>query len=901
MTPERWRQINDLWDAALGLEPQQWAAFLDGACAGDDALRAEVESLLAAHQQAESFSEVPPSTAAEDLLADERARSRSQGIGFYQVIGEIGHGGMGDVYLAQDTRLGRRVALKLLPAQCVGDEERVRRFEREARAASALNHPNIITVYETGKVGEIRFIATEFIEGETLRARMTKAGMGTLEVLDVAIQVAEALDAAHRVDIVHRDIKPENIMLRPDGYVKVLDFGIAKLTRPHAPETEAPPVTGSGILLGTLSYMSPEQAQGLAVDARTDIFSLGVMLYEMLAGRKPFEAESGVEVLVAILTKEPPPLAGVAPAAPRELQHIINKALRKEREERYQTIHDLLLDLKYLREDLEFEARLERSASPEAASPAAAVRDSRAAGATTVPATAPGHAVTRLRAPATTPIIAPAIKPGRRAKALAVGLLLLLMAGSVYFFYTVERGKAQITSLAVLPFINVSNDPNTEYLSDGISESLINRLSQLAQLKVIARSSAFKYKGKDVDLQEIGDALGVQAVVTGRIVAQNDHFQISAELVNVRDKTQMWGAQYNRKAADLQAVQEEIVHNISDKLRLRLTGLQEWQLTKRATQNPEAYQLYLNGLYYGRKGGGDDLKKALDYFHQAIVLDPDFAQAYANIVVVYTNLAASSLLDPQEAMPKAKAAGRQALELDETLAEAHAAMAIIKNSEWDWPGAESEHQRALELNPNLAAARSNYANYLSRVGRVAEALTQIKQAQDLDPLRLNFRYSEGRILLWARRYDEAIQKLQEIIALQPDFGPAHEDLGYCYDAKGLYTQAIAEYQKVISLDKTTSVQTFLGYAQAMSGNRRDALAILKELNAASEYVSPAELAILYAGLGDKEKALASLESAYAAHDLQLQYLKVEPHYDSLRSDARFTALLRRVGLAAVGD
>jgi serine/threonine protein kinase/Flp pilus assembly protein TadD len=899
MTPERWQQINRLWDAALELEGDERSVFLAAACAGDEALRAEVESLLAAHQQANSFIETPPSEAAEDLIADGRARLISHGIGPYQVMSELGRGGMGEVYLARDTRLGRHVALKLLPAEFTRDEDRVRRFEQEARATSALNHPNILTVYEIGKVDDVRFIATEFIEGETLSHRLARASLELREVLDIAMQTAGALAAAHQVGIVHRDIKPENIMLRPDGYVKVLDFGIAKLIQREALpiEPEAPAITSAGMLLGTISYMSPEQAQGLPVDARTDIFSLGVVLYEMVAGHKPFAGESSAEVLVAILDREPPPLARFRQEAPRELQQVVNQALRKNREARYQTINDLLIDLKQLRDELEFNARLGRPASPNSASRAAAAMGIEAALTTIVQSTVRSHAAPTALTPSTTASLIGAIKPHKRGAAFVIMALLLSLAGLSYFFYSAKRAKAQLESVAVLPFVNVSNDPNMEYLSDGISESLINRLSPLPQLKVIARTSTLKYKHKEIEPQVVAKELGVQAIVTGRVLLHNDNLQISVELMNAEDKMQLWGEQYNRKAADLQAVQEEIARKISEKLRLRLTGLQEQQLTKRATQNPEAYQLYLSAIYLGRKGGNEDLKKALGYFNQATVLDPNFAQAYANMVVIYINLAANSVFDPKEAMPKAKAAAQKALELDGTLAEAHAALAIIKINEWDWTGAESEYRQALELNPNLAAARSNYANYLSIMGRDAEALGEIKRAQDIDPARLNFRYIEGRILLWARRYDEAIQTLQNIIALQPDFGPAHEDLGYCYDAKGLYAEAIATYQKLISVDKTPSLQVFLGYALAMSGNRKEALALLNELKATKEYVSPAELAILYAGLGDKERALEALEKAYAAHDLQLQYLKVEPRYDSLRSDRRFIDLLRRVGFA----
>jgi TolB-like protein/DNA-binding winged helix-turn-helix (wHTH) protein/Flp pilus assembly protein TadD len=483
--------------------------------------------------------------------------------------------------------------------------------------------------------------------------------------------------------------------------------------------------------------------------------------------------------------------------------------------------------------------------------------------------------------------------------AVALSVLLLGAVGLGYWFFAGRLSNStQITSVAVLPFLNESGDPNTEYLSDGISESLINSLSQLPQLKVIARGSSFMYKGKQIDPQEVANALGVQGIVTGRIVQRADNLLISVELVNARDKTQMWGGQYNRKAADLQGVQEEIARTISEKLRLRLTGAQEQQLTKRATQNPQAYQLYLNGFFYLRKGAKfEDARKALDYFNQAVALDPDFALAWVGVARTYRFFAGNSLLDPKEALIKAKAAVRRALELDQTLAAAHWVMAGIKQNEWDWAGAEGEYKRAIELNPNLADAHFRYAEYLSMIGRHTEALAEIKRAEELDPLRDSVRAREADTLFLARRYDEAIEILQNAIKLTPESIGAHFTLGYTYAAKGMSERAINEFQKVISIQgETTTGLCYLGYALAMSGKRSEARAILDKLKTTKEYVSPTELAVLYVGLGDNDGAIASLEKAYAAHDLQLQTLKVDPGLDRLRSDPRFQNLVRKVGL-----
>jgi TolB-like protein/predicted Zn-dependent protease len=487
------------------------------------------------------------------------------------------------------------------------------------------------------------------------------------------------------------------------------------------------------------------------------------------------------------------------------------------------------------------------------------------------------------------------IEHHKRGALLVLAVLVVAIAGLAFYF--ARSGKAAINSVAVLPFVNVTEDPNAEYLSDGISESLINSLSQLPQLKVIARSSTFKYKGKEFDPEGVAKALGVQAIVTGRITQRGADLQISVELVNALDKTQMWGEQYNRRATDLQAVQAEVARTISEKLRLRLTGAQEQRITKRATENPQAYELYLTGLFYQRKGGIENTRKSLDYFNQAVALDPNFALAFARMTPNYLNLVRFSALDPKEALPKAKAAALKALELDETLADAHNGLANVRRYEWDWSGAENEYKRAIELDPNHAAAHSSYAAHLLNFGRLTEALAENKRAEELDPLTIGLKVIEAGVSLYARRYDEAIPALENVIKLQPNGSNAHLFLGFAYEAKGMYADAINEYQRTISIDgETTSYLIYLGHAYAMSGKRDEALAILNKLKATKEYVSPADLAILYAALGDKEAAFQSLERAYSAHDLQMQYLKVLPHYDPLRSDPRFADLMRRVGL-----
>jgi serine/threonine protein kinase/tetratricopeptide (TPR) repeat protein len=817
-------------------------------------------------------------------------------LGRYEVRTQIGAGGMGEVYLAQDVTLRRSVALKLLPAEFTKNEDRLRRFEQEACTASGLNHPNILTIHEIGSEGEAHFIATEFIDGESLRQHMTRAEIKLREMLDIVIQVASALTAAHEAGIVHRDIKPENIMVRRDGYVKVLDFGLAKLVERQAADSEAATMvnTDPGVVMGTASYMSPEQARGIDVDARTDIWSLGVVIYEMMAGRVPFEGTTTGDMIGSILgERNAPPLARFARDVPLELERIVTKALTKERDERYQSARDLLIDLKRLKQQLDVEAEIERTAAPEFRAGTTGVSGRSAAVETASPPTAVSTSNAEY--------IAGEIKRHKLGVGIAGVVLLAIIAGITYFGYFTRDsgpGRKAITSIAVLPLVNASNNPDADYLSDGISESLINSLSQLPQLKVIARSSSFKFKGKEVNPEEVAKALAVEAIVTGRVIQLGDQLQISAELVDTRDQTQLWGEQYTRKASDLLAVQAEISREIAERLRLKLTNTEQQQLAKRSTSNPEAYELLLKGRFFNNKVGGTaESMKAVEYYTQAITADPTYALAYAELATVYIALSVNSLLDPKEMMPKAQAAAQKALELDENLPQAHSALARVKQHAWDWTGAEREYKRAIELNPSSAGAHLRYSSLLSVTGRHEQALAEARLARQLDPLSPGINLRIGVALLYRREYDQSIEQLKNTLELNRNFINTHVWLGYAYAAKGQYAEAIAEYKEAVKLgEDSTSTPIYLGYALAMSGKRSEALAIRDEMQRTNKYISPAELAILYAGLGEKEQALAALERAYTARDLQLQFLNVEPHYDSLRSDPRFTDIVRRVGL-----
>jgi serine/threonine-protein kinase len=819
---------------------------------------------------------------------------------------------MGEVYLAQDTALGRKVALKLLPAHFTGDAARLRRFEQEARAASALNHPNIVTIYEIGHADSVSFIAAEFVEGEPLSELLARGPLGLLEAVGVASQVAGALAAAHAKGIVHRDIKPENIMVLKESYsphggrhVKVLDFGVAKLLEQPA-DSEATTrmlvKTDRGVIVGTTPYMSPEQARGLEVDGRTDIWSLGVVLYEMIEGRPPFEGETTSDVIAAILKTEPLPLTRYGPDVPAELERIVTKALRKDKEERYQAAKDLGLDLESLKQRLEFEAELERAGTQEGRDTEAG--RAAAGGAATVgtarPAAARTGAAGDIHTTSRAEYFVGEIKRHKRATLLILAAIVAAITTVAYFAYSryfATSGRAGIRSIAVLPFANESGNPDAEYLSDGVSESLINSLSQLPGVKVIARSSSFRYKGKDADPQEVANALGVEAILTGRVVQRGDNILISVEMVDARDRTQMWGEQYNRKASDLLAVQSEISREIAEAMRLRLTAGERQQLAKRETVNPQAYELLLKGRFYWSKGGTENNNKAVEYFQQAIAVDPNYALAYAELSYGYDILVSVSELDPKEFRPKAEAAAYRALELDDSLPEAHLALASNKLSAWDWAVAEREYKRAIELNPNLARAHSAYSLYLSIWGRHDEAIAEAKRARELDPISLPANALLGYAYGFARRTDLAIEAYKKGLELNQNSPILHVHLGYAYAAKGQYPEAIAAFQEGIKLgDTSPDTQIYLGAAYAHAGEREKARAILKRLETGKEYVSPGALADLYAALGEREQALAALERAYAAHDAQLLFLRVDPHLDPLRPDPRFQDLMRRVGL-----
>jgi serine/threonine protein kinase/Flp pilus assembly protein TadD len=906
MTPEKYEQLTELFHAALEVGSDQRAAFLLEVCAGDAELRRELDSLLAAHEQGAHTAKSPADIAAglyqaqqeqgaASGVAREGALAPHTRLDRYEIRSLLGKGGMGEVYLAQDTRMPRNVALKILPAALAQDAGRIRRFVQEAKAASALNHPNILTIYEDGEFENLKYIASEYVEGETLSERLLREPLNLKGALDVAVQIASALQAAHAAGIVHRDIKPDNVMIRPDGVVKLLDFGIAKLTEQKIGFSDAEAATAikartsPGVIIGTAAYMSPEQARGKAVDARSDIFSFGLVLYEMVTGKRAFAGENAMDVISSILQKEPVPLRRLVPDVPHEIERIVGKALRKDCEERYQTAKDLLIDLKDAQQELVFQHKLERGAVPYREQAETQII----------------NALTN-DSPQTTSNAQYLAAKITNHKLAAIAALLALTVGIAALYYF-TRGNVSnkltnndtIDSIAVLPLINAAQDPNAEYLSDGITESLINRLSQLSGLKVMSSSSVARYKGKEQDAQKIGNELSVRAVLTGNVKQIGDQLVINVSLDGAKDNRHIWGEQYVRKFADVLAIQNEIAQEVSTNLRLQLTGADKQQLAKRYTDNVAAYQLYLKGMYEWNKHTQEDLQKSIQYFNQAIELDPNYALAYVGLCASYGVLG-NNYLPPNEAYPKAKAYAAKALALDATLAEAHSSMGANRlYYDWNWAEAQSEFKRAQTLDPNNAGAHHLYADSLEIMGRFDETKVERKRALELDSLSPIFNMAAGATFYFARQNDEAIAQYQKTIDLEPRFVDTYFYLGQAYEQKKLYAQAIAAYQKGISqAERSPFLIAALGHAYALSGDRDKANKALDELREMSRrsYVSPYLFAVVYVGLGDKEQAFASLDKAVQDRSFFLIWLKVEPLFDPLRADPRFQDLLQRIGL-----
>ncbi len=906
MKPERWQQIEQLYHAALDHKVSGRNAFLNQACDGDADLRKEVESLIASHEQAGNFIAESALKVTAKVLAEEQTESLvGTMLSHYRIESLLGVGGMGEVYLAEDTKLGRKVALKLLPITFTRDAEPLRRFEQEARAASALNHPNILTIYEIGQADGHHYAATEFIAGETLREHVRSKRVPIEEALDIAGQIASALAAAHEAGIVHRDIKPENIMVRRDGFVKVLDFGLAKLIPNEVKAADSAATekvklnTYPGMVLGTVQYMSPEQAAGQDVDSRTDIWSLGVVLYETICGRTPFVGPTPSHTIVSILEDEAAPLRS---DVPEEVEEIVNKALRKNKEERYGTASELARELKSLRQELLVEARLRSTHSQDAgnreigqSAQQTDLEKSRDA--------AKGAEIAQAGAISSAEYLITGIKRHKQA-AIAAAVMILVITTLAYALYF-ERGRGNVApsgeaidSLAVLPFVNTSGDTNSEHLADGISDSVINSLSGLPNLRVISLNAVLSYKGRQSDPQTVGRALKVRAVLMGRMTERGDDLTIRAELVDVRDNSRLWGEQYDRKRSELLSVQEEIARKISEGLRLRLSVEQKKQLEKRSTQNSEAHFLYSLGRHNQYKNTRKGFETSVEYYEQAIDTDPKYALAYVGLASALQELVYRGLALPKEALRKAEWAALKAVELDETLSEAHNVLAIAKTSHKDWAGVGKEFERALELDPNSLEANWHYARYLQLFGR-EDALVYGKRAAELDVTGLKPAFL-GFLYMRQRQYDDAIEVYLKALKTAPNRAHPHFLLGEVYLAKRMYKEGLAELQKAVALDNTPERwdrQPMLAYAYAVTGKPQEALKILAEQKqlAKQGYIASYNFAIIYTGLGDKDRAFEYLNKAFD-EGTDLINLPTRPMFDDLRSDPRYADLLRRMNL-----
>jgi serine/threonine-protein kinase len=829
---------------------------------------------------------------------------------------------MGEVYLAEDSRLGRKLALKILPEQFTQDAERVKRFEQEARAASALNHPNIITIYEIGHDGSRHYLATEFIEGETLRSRMNVRRLTVDEAVEIALQIAAALQAAHAAGIAHRDIKPENIMLRPDGYVKVLDFGLAKLTEQTSSETqdlEAPTrsllETQPGLVIGTVAYMSPEQARGQRVDGRTDLFSLGVVLYEMIAGKRPFGGPTVSDMIASLLASTPARLSEHLPTAPIELEQIINRMLAKNRDERFQSAQEAIAALKRVKSRREQASEADETrrldSPPELfVAPASlhseptppATRYNTQLSESAVPQTSyETNVIPIARSEAQTMSAArPVVQATSRRRWLLPALIVLALAvAGAFVAQWLVRGPSRIDSIAVLPFVNESNDPDADYLSEGIMEGVINSLSQWPELGVSARNSVIRYRGQEADARAVGRELEVEAVLLGRIVRRGKDLTINAELVNARNGRQIWGERFVRKIDDLMAVQEEIAQKITGKLQFRLNDEAAKSLATAKPQNPEAYDLYLKGRYFWNKGSAEDKHKADEYFEAAFAKDPSYALAAAGCAACHA--AGADREPPAKSMTKAKMVALIALKKNDKLAEPHLTLAGVNlRYDWNFGDAEREFKRAIELEPKNAAARLEYAEFLALMGRRNEALNELNVARRLDPRSLPVNQAFGKLAYYSNDYRDAVKHLRDTLLLDDNFAPAHTGLGLAYEQQGQTQDAVLEFMRARMLS-AENPERLTALKAAFAGKGREAfwgeyLAQLKE-ESKTHYIPSSAIAAVQVRLGQHEHALQSLEKAVGEKDGGLVELKVEPVFNPLRPNSKFNEVLRRVGLA----
>ncbi len=857
MNAQHWEKVKGLFDAVVGLAPPERKRFLVKSCGADEDLRREVENLLDSFEDSDSFLENPAAEDFTELIAESPEKIVAGKIfGHYEIVRQIGAGGMGEVYLARDTKLDRRVAVKILNEKFSRHESNLNRFVAEAKAASALNHPNILIIHEIGATDDVNFIISEFVEGRTLREIISEASLQLAETLDIAVQIANALVAAHYANIVHRDIKPENIIVRPDGFVKILDFGLAKLIEQKNAGFEATTVkqneTAEGVVLGTVNYMSPEQAKGERIDAATDIFSAGAVIYEMIAGRAPFAGNSMSETFANLINAEPPPLSRFAADLPDEMQRIVVKTLRKNKAERYQLMKDLYTDLKSLQKRIEFENQFDKFGQTDK----------------------------------------PANDANRKTSANEPATDILSPSSAETSAATAQK------SIAVLPFANMSADAENEYFCDGLAEELLNALAKIKNLKVAARTSAFSFKNRNVEVGEIGKILNVKTILEGSVRKAGNRLRISVQLINSSDGYQIWSKRYDGELKDIFDLQDEITLAVIDELKVQFLSGEKSAIRRRYADNVEAYQLYLKGRYHILKLRPPEIQKGILYFEQAIKIDPNYALAYVGIANANQILPLAVELAPAEHFPLAIAAAHKAIEIDDQLAEAHSVLGWLTFwSDWNWKLAEKECRRAFELDPNSADAYEAYAHILSNTGRHEEALATIKRAREIDPLHLRINALEGQFLHHAGKTDEALEQLRKTFNLENNFWLAHVFAASVYIKKEMYDEAIDEANFAGKLSNGSSyAAAFAAFASAKSGRQPEARKILGELLEIStvRYIPPYHIALIYQVLEERDKTFEWLEKGFAGRDPKMAFLKVEPKWNNLRDDSRFVSLMKRM-------
>lgn len=813
--------------------------------------------------QLQPSEEIPASPTKTLETPIEKLTTGSTFAGRYQIIEELGKGGMGKVYRALDKKLNEEVALKLIKPEIASDEKTLERFRNELKLARRIAHKNVGRMYELLEEKGTHYITMEYIPGQDLRGLIRQTGQLAIgSSISIAEQICEGLAEAHRLGVVHRDLKPSNIMIDKEGNVRVMDFGIARSLRTRG-------ITGAGIMVGTPEYMSPEQAESKEVDQRSDIYSLGIILYEMLTGQLPFEGDTPLAVAMKHKSEMPRNPKDLNPQISDELSQIILKCLEKGKEKRYQSTGEVRAELSGIEK---------------------------------------GIPTTEREIPRRKPITSKEITVTFGLKKLFIpALAIIVLAIIVVVIWKFFPQKEAITlppskaSLAVLPFVDMSPQKDQEYFCDGMAEELISALTKIKDLRIIARTSAFSFKGKGLDVREIGEKLNVDMVVEGSIRKADSRLRITAQLINVEDGYPLWSERYERAMDDIFLIQDEVTMAIVNNLKVELLGEEKTELMKHHTENLEAYNLYLQGRYFWNKRTEEGYQKCLEYFQKAIETDPTYALAYTGIADCYNLLGYYGFLPPKEAFPEAKRAAEKALEMDETLAEAHTSLAWVRwHYDWDWEGAEREFKRALELNPSYATAHHWYSTYLGSMGRHDESMVEAKRALELDPLSLVIIANMGGRFFGMGQYDRAIEEYQKALNLDPNFYLSHFYIVFSYAMKGMYNEAVVEAQKTIDLlgGDNLGLTAVLGYMYAASGRREEAEKILSEVVELSKqrYVPPYGVALIYTGLGQKNQAFQWLEKAYEDRDHWLVDLKSHPMLDSLRSDPRFQVLLKRMNL-----